>query len=152
MSSIERDPLAGLTPRERQRLARFGAAFERLDAAQYSTLSDGGQGEVVRHAQAHALETIGHGPRHHAVAAAVRAFVDDAATAYSRRISLPDQVLIYQSLPDRPEDRVRFLQSLERAVVAVILDDQLAEDDRAALLGPWTTLIDAAEADEGGEA
>ena len=65
MSSIERDPLAGLTPRERQRLARFGAAFERLDAAQYSTLSDGGQGEVVRHAQAHALETIGHGPRHH---------------------------------------------------------------------------------------
>jgi len=142
----DRGPLAGLGPGERTRLARFAAAFERLDAAQYMTLADSGDSAAVRHAQAHALESIGVGRRHDAVVAAVRAFVDDAATAYSRRISLPDQVLIYQSLPDRPADRVRFLQSLERAVVAVILGEQLAADDRGALLGPWATLVEDAEA------
>jgi len=146
MSGAGADPLAGLSPSERARLERFATAFERLDAAQYMTLADAGQGEAVRHAQAHALESIGRDRRHDAVVAAVRAFVDDAAAAYSRRISLPDQVLIYQSLPDRAEDRVRFLQSLERAVVAVILGDQLAEADRSALLGPWTALVEDAEA------
>jgi hypothetical protein len=36
---------------------------------------------------------------------------------------------------------VRFLASLERAVVALILWDELSEESRMAMLGPWTDLV-----------
>ncbi len=65
------------------------------------------------------------------------AFVDAATVAYSRRLALPDTLLLFQSLTDRAEDRVRFLGSVERAVAGLILWDELADADRVALLGPW---------------
>ena len=73
--------------------------------------------------------------------AAVAAFVDEATVAYSRRMTLTDTLMLFQSLPDRAEDRVRFLASLERAVVAVILWDELSASDRDALLGPWANVL-----------
>jgi hypothetical protein len=36
---------------------------------------------------------------------------------------------------------VRFLGSVERAVVALILWDELEDDDRIALLGPWALSV-----------
>jgi hypothetical protein len=56
-------------------------------------------------------------------------------------MSLTDTLLLFQSLPDRAEDRTRFLQSVERTVVALILWDELDDEDRAALVGPWADLL-----------
>jgi hypothetical protein len=57
-------------------------------------------------------------------------------------MSLTDTFLLFQSLPDRAEDRVRFLATVERAVVGLILWDELGEDDLAALLGPWSAVVE----------
>jgi hypothetical protein len=141
------DPLAGLGPTERERLDRFSLAFERIDASQYSTFADVPTPEIDA-AKAEATRILGAGPRHDAVKAAVAAFVDEATQAYSRRTTLTDTLLMYQSLPDRAEDRVRFLASVERAVVALILWDELSEGSRVALLGLWAGIGDPIVAGE----
>jgi hypothetical protein len=136
------DALAALRPEERARLERFALAFERLDAARYAIFADIPDKAAVDRAQEAALDRVGSGRRRDAVRAAVRAFVDEATVAYARRFSLPDTILLFQSLPDRAEDRVRFLASVERAVVGLILWDDLEPDDLAALLGPWSALVE----------
>lgn len=135
--------LAGLRPEERQRLEQFALAFERLDASSYPMFSEQVVSDEVFAAQNRALELLGSGPRKSAVRAAIDAFVDAGARAYSERMSLTDTFLLYQSLPDRAEDRVKFLTTVERAVVGLILWDELDPDDRAALVGPWGNFIDA---------
>jgi hypothetical protein len=132
-----------LSPTERQRLERFAAAFEQLDASSYVTLAEARPSPNVDRAQTDALQALGTGSRRKAVRDAVTAFVNAAATAYSRRFALPDTVLLFQSLPDRAEDRVRFLTGLERAVAALILWDELPEDDRQALGGVWVPHLEA---------
>ena len=136
------DDLAGLSQAERARLERFAEAFERVDASTYPTFTEVVVGDEIRAAQRHAIELIGPGKRKVAVRAAVGAFVDEGTRAYSRRMTLTDTFLLFQSLPDRAEDRVRFLATVERAVVALILWDELDGDDRAALLGPWAALVE----------
>ena len=93
-------------------------------------------------AQERALELVGTGPRRDAVRAAVDAFVDAGTVAYSRRMSLTDTLLLFQSLPDRAEDRSRFLATVERAIVGLILWDELEPDDLGALIGPWGGLVE----------
>jgi hypothetical protein len=134
------DELAGLRPDERGRLERFADAFERVDAGQYALFSEVPSGDRIAGSEAEAVRLVGGAGRRMAVKAAVRAFVDEATIAYSRRMSLPDTFLLFQSLPDRAQDRVWFLGSVERAVVAVILWDELTADGREILLGPWTTI------------
>jgi hypothetical protein len=127
------------------RLERFAAAFERLNAGQYvlyATLVEGDDG--VRDAMAAADTSMGSGARRAAVTRAVGSFLDWAARAYSNRLVQTDTVFLFQSLPDRPDDRVRFAASLERAVVALILWDELAPEARDALLGPWSEMAAAA--------
>jgi hypothetical protein len=126
---------------ERQRLDQFAGIFDRLDASIYTTLADAGDEAAVERAQADAVARLGQGSRRAAVRAAIAAFTDEATIAYARRMSLTDTLMLFQSLPDRPEDRVRFLRSVERAVVAVILWDELSENDRDALLGPWAGVL-----------
>ena len=99
---------------------------------------------AVDHAQLEAIALLSSG-RRDAVRAAVKVFVDEATVAYARRFSLPDTVLLFQSLPDRAEDRVRFLASVERAIVGLILWDELEPDDLAALIGPWGAYMDLPE-------
>lgn len=137
------EALAGLTPEERARLERFAEAFERIDASSYPTLTEVVETDGLREAQQRALQLIGTGRRREAVRAAVGAFVDEGARAYSRRMTLTDTFLLFQSLPDRAEDRVRFLATVERAVVALVLWDELDGDDRAALIGPWGTIVES---------
>jgi hypothetical protein len=139
------DPLRGLRPEERERLDRFARAFERVDASSYPLFTEAFVSDEVRAAQDRALELVGTGPRRSAVRAAVDAFVDHGTRAYSERMSLTDTFLLFQSLPDRADDRVRFLATVERAVVALILWDELSSDEQAALLGPWSGFIDDAE-------
>jgi hypothetical protein len=137
------DPYAALRPIERRRLERFAEGFELVDASQYMTFAEPNPGADVALAESDALDRLGTTSRRAAVRAAVEAFVHAATLAYSRRTSLPDTLMLFQSLPDRAEDRVRFLASVERAIVALILWDELSEDDRQALAGTWATRLEA---------
>jgi hypothetical protein len=142
------DALDGLRLAERDRLEAFAAVFDRIDAGSYSTFADTTESDDVLAAKERAVALIGSGPRREAVRAAVGAFVDAATIAYARRLPLPDTFLLYNALPDRAEDRVRFLGSIERAVVGLILWDELEDEDRVALLGPWArSVIPLIEAD-----
>ena len=136
------DALSALDPSARERLARFAARFERLDASSYATFTESVETDEVLAAKARAVEVLGAGRRRDAVRAAVKSFTDEAASAYSRRMSLPDTLLLFQSLPDRAGDRMRFLASVERVVVALALWDDLDADDQGALLGPWADVVD----------
>jgi hypothetical protein len=135
------DQLAGLRPDERRRLEAFADAFEHIDASQYITFAEVPTAETEA-AEAEANDVLGSGPRRDAVKAAVAAFVDEATQAYSRRPTLTDTFLMFRSLPDRAEDRVRFMATVERAVVALILWDELREPVRVALLGQWSGIAD----------
>lgn len=123
-------------------MERFALAFERLDASSYAMFADIPDQAAVDRAQAAALDRVGAGRRRDAVRAAVRAFVNEATLAYARRFSVPD-ILLFRSLQDRAVDRVRFLASVDRAVVGLILWDDLEDDDRVALVGPWLTFVEA---------
>lgn len=129
--------LAGLRPLERQRLQRFAAAFERIDASRYIAFAEVPSAEALEPAQDEATRLLGTGGRYAAVKAAVGLFADEAAQAYSRRPTLTDTFLMFRSLPDRAEDRMRFLASVERAVVALVLWDELSDQSRFALVGLW---------------
>lgn len=139
------DRLAGLPRAARERLDRFAGAFEHLSANEYILYAtDAGQGTGVSGTRT-AVDRLLAGPgRRAAVQLAVREFVDWAAQAYSRRLPATDTILLFQSLPDRADDRVRLLQSLERAVIGVILWDELGLDDRTILLGPWDDMATGA--------
>jgi hypothetical protein len=142
------DDLAGLRPDERARLERFAAVFDHINARDYSTFAPVVEPEGLDAAKERAIELLRAPDRHGAVRRAIERFVDAAAQGYSRRTSLTDTFLMNQSLPDRPEDRVRFANSVERAVVALVLWDELEDRDRTALLGPWgLTLIPLIEAE-----
>jgi hypothetical protein len=143
------DRLGGLRPDERRRLEAFAEAFEHIDASQYVTFADVPSLEDLEPAETEATRLLGKGPRHDAVKAAVGAFIDEATQAYSRRPTLTDTLFMFRSLPDRAEDRVRFLASVERAVVALILWDELSERSRVALLGLWGGIADRIVTGEG---
>jgi hypothetical protein len=134
--------LDGLHADERRRLEAFATLFDRLDAGSYVTFAESYETDEVAEAKDRAAALLERGARRDAAKAAIDAFVDEATVAYARRMSLTDTLLLYQSLPDRAEDRVRFLQSVERVVVALILWDELSEDDRSALLGAWGRVVD----------
>jgi hypothetical protein len=135
------EPPAGLPRGAPGRLDRFAQAFEHLGANEYiQYATDAGQESDLSAARGRVNLALSDPARRASVQVAVRAFVDWAAQAYSRRLPATDTILLFQSLPDRAEDRVRLLQSLERAVIGLILWDELAPEDRDALLGPWERL------------
>jgi hypothetical protein len=138
---LDVDGIDKLEAGARGRLERFATVFDRLDASRYITLAEAPDDDAADNAKAHALAIVARGARRDALRAAVRAFTDAAALAYSGRMSLTDTLLLYQSLPDRAEDRIRFLASVERVVVAVALWDELDEEDRLVLVGPWAELV-----------
>lgn len=129
----------------RSRLDRLAFEFDRLDAAEYALFAaDPPDPSRTAQAEQAAVRLIGTGPRKAAVRGAVSSFVDAAETAYARRLPLPQTFMLNQGLPDRSEDRVRLLSTLERAVVALILWDELEPDDRDILVGPWDRLVEGA--------
>ena len=138
-------PFDALPMGTRQRLERFAAEFERLDAGEYVLFATVHEEAPVTGPTMAAVGRL-RATRQVAVDAAVKPFLEWAAVAYSRRLPATDTFLLYQSLPDRAEDRVRFLGSLERAVVGVVLWDELDADDRDALLGPWLSMAERAAA------
>jgi hypothetical protein len=143
-------PPTGLPRGAPGRLDRFAEAFERLGANEYiQYATDAGPESDLSAARERVNLALSDPTRRAAVRVAVREFVDWASQAYSRRLPATDTILLFQSLPDRAEDRVRLLQSLERAVIALILWDELALEDRDALLGPWERVVGTAGEEPG---
>jgi hypothetical protein len=136
-----------LDPQARRRLDRFAGAFDRIDAHDYiqfaivpgSTLS-------MAQAEADVLRLLGTGPRRDATRSVISTFIDAAGMAYASHLALPQYLLLNDAVADRPDDRQRFLKALERAIAALVLWDDLTEDDRDVLAGPWGNLVEQAAA------
>lgn len=134
-------PLDRLPAVTRQRLQRFADAFERVGAGQYVLLAaEPLDSTATGRATATAVDAIRRGGLDEAAEAALAPFRDWIARAYSERLTATDTLLLFQSLPDRADDRVRLIAGLERVVLALIAWDDLDADDRAELLGPWAEL------------
>jgi len=82
--------------------------------------------------------------RRDATKEAVSTFVRAAQQRYAERFNVPELLGIGASRASTADDRVRVFKSLERAVVALAIWDQLGDDDRTALAGPWAELVEAA--------
>jgi len=134
----------GMTAKERERLGRFAAAFERIGAGDYALFASPGTDEQARRAIGAAESVIGSGHRRRAVASAIGEFTDWAARGYAHGQGLPGTSHLQQSWPGRADDRVRFLASLEHAILAVILWEELREEELGALLGPWAEIVEQA--------
>ena len=136
------DDYAGLSSRERQRLERFAAEFEDIDPADYEQFAGTASSpDDVSAAQDAVNRVIGSGSRRAAIKHAVQAFTEAADLQVSRRFRAVDLLFGSRSFPSRPEDRTRLLASIERAVAAVIVWDELTDDERAALVGPWAQVV-----------
>ena len=139
------DDYAGLSSTERQRLERFAAEFEDVDPADYEQFAGTASSpEDVSAAEEAANRMIGSGSRRTAIKQAVRAFTDAADLQVARRFRAVDLLFGSRAFPSRPEDRTRLLASIERAVAAVIVWDELTDEERAALVGPWSMVVDRA--------
>jgi hypothetical protein len=135
----------GLDARARRRLDRFADGFERVNAhdyVRYATVPP--DPDATARAEADVVRLIGTGRRHDAIRAAIEAFVEAAGIAYSNHLALPQYLLLNDAVADQPDDRRRFLRALERAVAAIVLWDELTDDDRDLLAGPWLDLVDRA--------
>jgi hypothetical protein len=130
---------------ERDRLEAFAAAFEDVDPLGYerfagSTADD----DEVESARSSALAAIATDARRKAVERAVRSFRAASEEALSRRLPAPQMLFAGFGQAPRAEDRVRFQQTLERAVVATIVWDELTDEERDVLAGPWAQLLQQA--------
>ena len=83
---------------------------------------------------------IGDGPRRAGILAALAEFRDFAVRSATAALGGANAVLLTRTNPSSPEERVRFLASLELAVVVVLLWDEIEEDERHDLLGPWAEM------------
>jgi hypothetical protein len=137
------DAFAFLSRTERDRLDRFAEQFDDIASGDFAMF----EGPVRPDSQlVDAMHTVlaelGTGRRHDAIKAAIDRFRDAAMRRYSERFSAPELLGLRQVAASNPEDRVRVLQSLERAVAALILWDRLDDQTRAALAGPWGELVE----------
>jgi len=140
--------MAALPDRTRRRLDRFAAEFERLGAGEYALFATSEIADPTRAAAVEtALEALGSEARRRAARTAAETFVDWAARGYSRRLALPDTILLYQALPDRPEDRLRFAAALRAAIIGLVAWDELTDDELGPLLGGFAEMASRATAE-----
>ncbi len=133
--------LGALDAGARERLTAFARAFERLSAGTYAQFAPADTDEDELNAARDAAIAVLSAAELDAARDAARAMVDWAAARYSDRLALPDTLLLFQSLPDRAEDRVRVARSIGAAVLGVIAWDRLDEERRWLLIGPFEALI-----------
>jgi hypothetical protein len=138
------DPYAGLTAPERGRLERFATAFEDLDPNDYAVFVGTAAEDGIEAARALASRMLGSGSRRAAATAASRAFIDAGEQAIAQRWQISDLIMGSRGIAGSAEERARFLTSLERAVVAVILWDDLTDEERQTVAGPWARFVEEA--------
>ncbi len=141
------DPMDRLPDAARDRLDRFADAFQLLDSDLYSVFAASSHDPDDRMAAlARVQDLIGRGSRRVGVLAALTEFREFAVRSATEALGGSNAALLTRTNVATPEDRVRFLASLELAVVTVILWDEIEPDERSQLLGPWEEMaIQAAE-------
>ena len=146
MPGVEPWPAVAALPRDaRAHLDAFAAAFDEVTPEQYSLLTvaperDGGPDPLERSV----LNRLG-GPTRAGVESAVVAFQRQAEVNLSRRFAAGYRwALEPTTVPFGIDDRILFMASLRRAVIAIALWDQLSDEERTSLLGMWDRVaIDA---------
>lgn len=132
------DPLDRLSAGSRARLDRFATAFQLLDSDLYTAFAASSHDADERlSALERVQEIIGQGSRREGVLAALVEFREFAVRSATEALSGSNAALLTRTNVATAEDRVRFLASLELAVVTVILWDEIDAEERSQLLGPW---------------
>lgn len=145
MTSGARDPIDALPRAALDRLDRFAAAFHLLDSGLYpafAAASHDPDERIVALDRVQAL--IGDGPRRAEILGALGEFREFAVRSATEALGGANAVLLTRVNSSSPEERLRFLASLELAVVAVLLWDEIEPDEREELLGPWAEMAIAA--------
>lgn len=141
------DRITRLPRAARDRLDRFAEAFQQLDSTFYGAFAAASHDPDERLAALDRVqELIGRGARREGVLAALAEFRGFAVRAASEALGGYHSVLLTRSNTSSPEERLRFLASLELAVVTVILWDEIEPDERDELLGPWAEMATRAVA------
>ncbi|MBI2763647.1 MAG: hypothetical protein HYX54_07870 [Chloroflexi bacterium] len=139
------DPIDRLSPGARDRLDRFAEAFQLLDSDLYTVFAASSHDPEDRMAAlARVQELIGQGPRREGVLAALSEFREFAVRSATEALGGSNAALLTRTNVATAEDRVRFLASLELAVVTVILWDEIEPEERAQFLGPWEEMAEQA--------
>jgi hypothetical protein len=138
MRSAPIDPIDALPRSARDRLDRFAGLFQQLDADVYASFAAASADpDERREALVRVQELIGSGGRRVGVLAALSQFREYAVRSATEALGGYHSVLLTRGNAASPDERLRFLASLELAVVAVILWDEIEPDERDELLGPW---------------
>jgi hypothetical protein len=135
------NPLDTLPADARDRFDAFTAALDRVNVGDMSLYAiPGDEAEIDRARQAaHAVaRERGLEPALEAARHEVLEFVADDYRQTSARLGYAGSAPTVGFGPD--DDRLRVMQSLADAVLAIVLGDALDESDRAELLGAWDDL------------
>lgn len=142
-----RDPIELLPTAARRRLDRFATAFQALDSDVYAAFAAASHDpDERREALDRIQELIGPGPRRAGVLAALAEFREFAVRSATDALGGYHSALLTRANSSSPEERVRFLASLELAVAAVILWDEIDPQERDDFLGPWVEMATRAAA------
>jgi len=137
----------GLPAGAGERLERFAAAFEQLDSSVYPAFAAASHDPRERlDALERVQAIIGPGSRRAPILAALGEFRQFAVQSATSALGGANAVLLTRANQSSPEERLRFLASLELAVVTVILWDEIEPDERETLLGPWSEMAARAAA------
>jgi len=144
------DALASLPADARARFDAFNEALERIDVGAmslYAIPGDEAEMERAREAARAIARERGLEPALDAARQEVLAFVSEDYRETSAGLGYLGGTSPTVGF-GAGDDRLRVMQSLADAVMAVVLDDALDPDDRAELLGAWDGLL-AGDADAG---
>jgi hypothetical protein len=137
------DPLAALPADAHARFDAFTAALERLDVGAmslYAIPGDDAEMEQAREAARAVARERGLEPALDAARQEVLSFVTEDYRETSAGLGYLGGTSPTVGF-GAGDDRLRVMQSLADAVMAVVLDDALDPDDRAELLGGWDDLL-----------
>ncbi len=141
MTTGSRDPIDRLPLADLDRLDRFAVAFHLLDSGLYPAFAAASHDPDERTAALDRVqELIGNGPRRAGILAALGEFREFAVRSATEALGGANAVLLTRVNSSSPEERLRFLASLELAVVVVLLWDEVDPDERDELLGPWSQM------------
>ena len=144
------DPLDALPADARARFDAFTAALERIDVGAmslYAIPGDEAEMERAREAGRAIARQRGLEPALEAARQEVLAFVTEDYRETSAGLGYLGGTSPTVGF-GAGDDRLRVMQSLADAVIAIVLDDALDPDDRAELLGAWDGLL-ASDSDAG---
>jgi hypothetical protein len=135
-------PLAALPADTRERFDAFTTALERINVGDMSLYAIPGDEAEMQQARdrAHSVaRELGLEP---ALEAARQEVLESVAEGYreaAARLGYEGTAPTVGFGPD--DDRLRVMQSLADAVMAIVLGDSLDESDRAELLGAWDGVL-----------